>query len=57
MAEKSKGDDDESDLGCFLIIGIACLAIGAGSIWGENVGWMAAGGTIVLFCLIAISRR
>lgn len=57
MTEKSKTEDDEDGLGCFLIIGVICLAIGAGQIWGSSVGWMAAGGAIVLFCLLYVIGR
>jgi hypothetical protein len=48
--EQNKDDDDP--LGCFLLIGIACLALGAGYTWGPAIGLMTAGAAILLSCVI-----
>ncbi len=54
----AKEDEDKSDeVGCWLIIGIVCVAIGAGQIWGSSVGWLAAGLAILLFVFVAIRNK
>lgn len=53
---KSKDDDDEDGVGCILFIGVACLAIGAGTIWGDGAGWLAAGIALVLIVAIGLRR-
>lgn len=55
MIEKSKSKD-EGDAGCVLFIGIVCLATGAGTIWGDGAGWLAAGIALVLIVAIGLRR-
>jgi hypothetical protein len=57
MAEKSESEDDSEGLGCFIFLGIVYLAIGAGTIWGDGAGWLAAG-IGMLFCVaLAVVKR
>lgn len=57
MAKKSESSEDSEELGCWLFIAIVCLAIGAGAMWGDGAGWMAAGGALLLFVLMGMLRR
>jgi hypothetical protein len=43
---------DDDPLGCFLFIGIACLALGAGYKFGLAIGLMTAGAAVLLSCVI-----
>lgn len=43
----SEGHYDESP-GCLAVVAVVALAIGAGEIWGEGVGWFTLGALCML---------
>ena len=45
---------DPESLGCFVVVGTIALSWAVGEQWGETFGWMALGGTLLVWSVFSV---
>lgn len=50
-------NDDSEDAGCLGCVGILCVSIAAGCLWGSGYGWLAFGVACLLIAMFGKVMR
>lgn len=51
----SRDADEGTVAGCLLVIGAISVAVGAGFIWGQGIGWLVLGGGCLIVALADVA--